>query len=159
MRETDKMAYTVTINPCLKINEIIEKIAVGIAVFEESDRENYAHFMGHYGQFENNPRAKNLHKIHIANIAGLISDNWQSKRGYHRTSDHFAVYSEHWLDKELLHLLDIITPNAHQRIDSLISDLIDKAEAFNAMTKAQIAQLKSYTANHDNQPQERSKSH
>lgn len=141
------MAYTVTLNPSLENSETIAKIAVGIAKFEESGRENYAHFMGHYGQFENNPRARDLHKIHIAQIGGLMSDNWQSKRGYNRTSDHFAVYCEHWTNKELLQLLDIITPNAHQRIDSLITELIDKAEAFNAMTKAQIEQLTSYTAN------------
>lgn len=127
--------------------DFIEKLAVGIAKYEASNGECYEYFLGHKGKFENNPRAESLHKMHIANIGGLLSDNWKSQRGYNRKSNHFVIYSEHWDLDGRFHILDVVTPNAHQRIDSLIADLIDKAEAFNAMTKAQIDQLKSYTAN------------
>lgn len=127
--------------------DFIEKIAVGIAKYEASNGEYYEPFLGHKGKFENNPKADSLHKMHIANIGGLTSENWQSERGYKRTSDHFVVYSEHWAIEGAFHILDVVTPNAHQRIDSLITTLIDKAEAFNVMTKAQIAELTAYTAN------------
>lgn len=127
--------------------DFIEEVARALAVFEQSEQEDYAEFLGHYGKLENNPRARDLHKIHIANIGGLLSDNWKSKRGYNRTSDHFVIYCHHWNYSKCFHILAVITPNAHQRIDSLITELIDKAEAFNAMTKAQIEQLPSYTAN------------
>lgn len=127
--------------------DFIEKVAKALAVFEQSGKEDYADFLGHYGRFEHNPRAEDIYKIHVADIGGLLSENWKSKRGYNRTSDHFVVYSQHWFLRERFHILAVVTPNAHQRIDSLITALIDKAEAFNAMTKAQIEQLPSYTAN------------
>lgn len=41
----------------------------------------------------------------------------------------------------------IVSFSIEEPLHSLITELIDKAEAFNAMTKAQIEQLKSYTAN------------
>lgn len=127
--------------------DFIEKIAIGIAKYEASDGEHYEPFLGHKGKFENNPRADSLNKIHIANIGGLLSDNWKSQKGYKRTSNHFVVYAEHWNLDDCFHILDVVTPNAHQRIDSLITALIDKAEAFNAFTKTQIEQMPNYTAN------------
>ncbi len=121
---------------------------MGVAIFEDSSKTLYADFLGHYGKLENNPRADCLEKLHIANIGDLFSTQWQSKKGFYRKSDHFVIYSKHWLFREYIQILDIITPNAHKRIDSLISDLLDKAEQFNAMGKAEIEALPHYTANH-----------
>lgn len=126
----------------------IERVAVGLALFEQSGRDYYPSFFGHYGKFENNPRAEDLSKLHIASIADLTSSQWQSKRGYQRKSDHFVVYCRHWYERNYFQILDIVTPNAHNRIDSLIVDLLNKAEQFNAMSKTEIDNLTQYTADH-----------
>lgn len=140
------MTYIVTLHESLKADPKAAEIAQSIAVFEASGRIHYPKFFGHYGGFENQPNADNLHKLHLAGIHGLTSTNWKSSRGYQRTSDHFAVYCEHWLNHKWLQLLAIVTPDAHQRIDKLLPALIEQTEIFNALSEPQIKQLTHYTA-------------
>ncbi|TYG34810.1 hypothetical protein FW755_06775 [Lonepinella koalarum] len=119
----------------------IDRIAKAVAIFEASKQQIYADFLGHYSGLDSNPQAKEcgLNKLHIAlTEEELISRQWHfnSHRPQNRTSDSFIIFVRHWLYPEYVRILDIVSPQAHQRIDKLIPDLINKAELFFSFNKA-----------------------
>ncbi|QIM63165.1 hypothetical protein A1D29_07655 [Pasteurellaceae bacterium Orientalotternb1] len=126
----------------------IDKIAQGVAVVLETNAEIYPNFLGHYSGLDNHPLAKQykLSKLHIAlSEAELNSSSWRKPKGQSRTSNNFVVFLRHWLCPDYVRILDIIHPDAHERIDSLIPELIEKAEAqFFNLGKSQLEQLNNY---------------
>lgn len=139
----------VSINNDLTNFPQIDKIAQGVAVVLESNAEIYPNFLGHYSGLDNNSLAKEykLSKLHIAlSEAELNSTSWRKPKGQSRTSNNFVVFLRHWLCPEYVRILDIIHPDAHERIDSLIPILIEKAEQqFFNLSKLQLEQLNNYT--------------
>lgn len=141
------MASNVLISDDLIEIPYIDRLAVGIALFHDTGK--YPDFLGHFGQFENNPSAmeSQLHKIHIA----LYDEDWNLKKwrnrnGYNRTSDNFVIYAKHFFCENYFLILDIVTPEAHRRIDSLMPTLIIKAEQFHQLRPQDLAHFPSYTA-------------
>lgn len=128
----------------------IDKIAKGVALVLESGAEIYPNFLGHYSGLDNNPSAKEykLSKLHIAlSEEELNSVSWRKPKGQSRTSNNFVVFIRHWLCPEYVRILDIIHPDAHERIDSLIPALINKSEMqFFNLGKSQLEQLNNYVA-------------
>lgn len=128
----------------------IDKIAQGVAIVLESGAEIYPNFLGHYSGLDNHPLAKEykLSKLHIAlSEAELNSLSWRKPKGYSRTSNNFVVFLRHWLCPEYVRILDIIHPDAHERIDSLIPTLIEKVESqFFNLSKSQLEVLNNYKA-------------
>ncbi|TNH04289.1 hypothetical protein FHQ26_01830 [Testudinibacter sp. TR-2022] len=122
----------------------IEKIAIGVALFHDTGR--YPDFLGHYGGFELNPKAveSQLHKLHIA----LYQSDWNLKswqrNGSRRTSDNFVVYTQHFFCEDCFQLLGIVTPEAHAKIDSLLTAFIDKAEQFHCRRRTELLEQPHY---------------
>lgn len=123
----------------------IDRIAVGIALFHDIGK--YPDFLGHFGQFENNPKAMNslLHKIHIALYnKGHNWRKWKHRNGYNRTSDNFVIYARHFFYDDCYLILDIVTPDAHSRINSLLDPLIDEAEIFHKLNEKDFSRFTEY---------------
>lgn len=129
----------------------IDKIAKAISIFEGSKQQIYANFLGHYGGLDNNIRAKEcgISKLHIAlNEKEMNSKKWHlnQKRPQNRTSNSFVVFVRHWLYDDYVRILDIVSPDAHERIDALIPKLVDKAETFFNLGKSDLNNLVNYIA-------------
>ncbi len=127
----------------------IDRIAKGVAVVLESNAEIYPPFLGHYSGLDNHPLAKEYHlcKLHIAlSTAELTSKTWRKPKGQSRTSNNFVVFLRHWLSPEYVRILDIVHPDAHERIDNLIPALVKQAEKeFFNMGKGELEKLTHYT--------------
>ncbi|MBJ3816657.1 hypothetical protein F9C28_17495 [Shimwellia pseudoproteus] len=62
-----------------------------------------------------------------------------------RTSNNYLVYVRHWDFNEKFQLIAIITPDAHERIDGLLPDIIRIAESdFHDLNESQINQMTFY---------------
>lgn len=122
----------------------IDKIAVGLALFEASDKQAYPDFLGHYGDLNNSPiaRESELRKLHIAlSQADFNLRTWCNFRGFNRTCDNFLVYVQHWAYPDYFQILEIVSPEAHKNVDKFINDIVQKAETFYALRREQLAQL------------------
>lgn len=139
----------VSVNDDLAEFPQIDKIAKGVAIVLESNAEIYPNFLGHYSGLDNHTLAKQykLSKLHIAlSEAELTSSSWRKTKGQLRTSNNFVVFLRHWFYPEYVRILDIVHPDAHERIDSLIPALIEQAEEqFFKLSKAQLEKLNHYT--------------
>lgn len=141
------MSAKFTISGELQTFPHIEKIAVGLAIFHNTG--NYPSFLGHYGQLERNPLAmqSNIHKIHIALYQNDFDlETWQNRNGAYRTCDNMVVYTQHFFQDEYFQILGIITPNAHARLDKLITDLIEQAEKFHSLRPTDLLKIKYFSA-------------
>ncbi|MFC0308305.1 type II toxin-antitoxin system YafO family toxin [Gallibacterium trehalosifermentans] len=117
-------------------------------MFEESGKQTYPSFLGHYGDLNNNAGAKDsqIEKLHIAlSDADYNLKTWRSPNGYHRTCDNFLVYVRHYFHDEYYQILDIVTPNAHTKIDSIVHVIIDYAEKFHSLELSSLKTLPFYT--------------
>ncbi|MBE2899020.1 type II toxin-antitoxin system YafO family toxin [Pasteurellaceae bacterium 20609_3] len=144
------MKSSVIIHSDLQRDPFVEKIAVGIALFHDTGR--YPDFLGHYGQFENNPQAMDslINKIHIALYREEWTlRTWRHRNGYNRTSDNFVIYARHFFFSNHYLILNIVSPNAHKEIQRLLPNLINKAESFHRLTLEEISQFTAYTSNHE----------
>ncbi|NBI43187.1 hypothetical protein GVX76_06750 [[Haemophilus] felis] len=125
----------------------IECIAVGIALFHDTGK--YPDFLGHFGQFENNPQTMDslLHKIHIALYnEGLNFRKWKNRNGHNRTSDSFVIYAKHFFCDDYYLILDIVHPEAHKRVDKLLPNFIQKAEKFHRLRRNELQTHTAYGA-------------
>lgn len=122
----------------------IDKIAVGLALFEASGKQIYPDFLGHYGDLNNSPAAREseLRKLHIAlRQADFNLRSWHNFQGFNRTCDNFLVYVQHWAYTDYFQILEIVSPDAHKNVDKFINDMVRKAEEFYALRKEQLDQL------------------
>ncbi|MCI7718570.1 type II toxin-antitoxin system YafO family toxin [[Pasteurella] aerogenes] len=143
------MSSKVCISPHLTNIPNIQKIAVGLAIFHDTGK--YPDFLGHYGKFENNQRAMNslISKMHIALYrADWTLKSWKNRNGYNRTSDNFIIYVKHFFADDYYQILDIVSPEAHKRINSILSSLIEKAEQFHSLRDSDLHQLETFSNNH-----------
>lgn len=87
--------------------------------------------IGNWGAFEENPRAMlaGIKKVHVA-VSNADFEKWKNKTGQNRKSDNYLVYTVHDLEPDTFLILDFITPDAHQKIKSRLSDLVLIAEKF-----------------------------
>ncbi|STO64455.1 Uncharacterised protein [Haemophilus parahaemolyticus] len=133
----------------------IQKIAEGIAIFEITRlTENviYPSFLGHYSGLDNHPKAREcgLSKFHIAlTIDEMNSKKWHNRNPQNRTCNNFVVFVRHWLYTDYIRVLDIISPEAHERIDGLIPKLVDKAEHFFDKSKEELDKEINYSPNEE----------
>lgn len=126
----------------------IDKIAQGLAIFENSGRKVYPDFLGHYGDLNNSSAARDsqLRKLHIAlSKTDFKLPTWQNPKGFNRTCDNFLIYVKHWMFDDYFQILDIVAPDAHKNIDRFITALVEKAEAFYQLNRAQLDKLPACT--------------
>ncbi|PJG83275.1 type II toxin-antitoxin system YafO family toxin [Caviibacterium pharyngocola] len=143
------MVSRVLIDSDLSDTPCIDRVAVGIALFHDTGK--YPDFLGHFGQFENNPQAMTslLNKMHIALYReDWTLRKWRHRNGCNRTFDNFVIYAKHIFDEDCYLILDIVSPDAHKRIDLLLPDLIRKAETFHRLRPTELQKLPAYTASH-----------
>ncbi|MDZ7322935.1 type II toxin-antitoxin system YafO family toxin [Kosakonia sacchari] len=86
---------------------------------------------GSEGQWEHNSRLCDsyVYKIHIR----LPSEApWKRhKAQIDRHSNHYLVYSRHWMDYEDIQIISIMTPNGHEKAKtSYMAELERRAEEF-----------------------------
>ncbi|MCI5764348.1 type II toxin-antitoxin system YafO family toxin [Actinobacillus porcinus] len=129
----------------------IDKIAVGIAIYQEF--KLYPDFLGHAGAFERNKLAtqSNLFKFHIALLeADFNAKSWKSNanQGDKRTSDNFVLYVQHYWHENFYQILDILTPEAHSRIDVLLPQYIEQAEQFHSLRLMELQALTNFSVEH-----------
>ena len=139
------MSSRVFVHPGLLHVPYIDRIAVGIALFHDTGK--YPDFLGHFGQFENNPTAMGslLHKIHLALYnQGVNWKRWKHRNGHNRTSDNFVIYVRHFFCDDCYLILDIVSPDAHSKIDSLLPKLIEQAENFHKLKKNDFHRFTEY---------------
>lgn len=121
----------VFVHPRLTLLEPLRPLAEGLLTFEASYRQIYPSTIGNYGRFEENPRSllAGIHKLHIA-VSEADFTKWQGKVGQSRKSDNYLVYAKHDFEDDVYLILDFISPDAHQRIKSVLADLVLIAEEF-----------------------------
>ncbi|MEH8093673.1 type II toxin-antitoxin system YafO family toxin [Gallibacterium anatis] len=141
----------VTIEPTLIDFPDIGTIAAGIALFKASGENYYPPFLGHHGGFERNIRAEEneIKKFHIAlSRKDFLLETWRFTDGNRRTCDNFLVYVHHWYHSEYYQILDIISPNAHTRVDRLIYDIVKKSDVFHALSLSDLQKLPYFDENY-----------
>lgn len=141
------MESVVILSKSIEDYPFIDRLAVGIALFHDTGK--YPDFLGHFGRFENNQQAieSQLNKIHIALYRSDWSlKTWRNRNGYNRTSDNFIVYARHFFHDNYYLILDIVTPDAHRRINALLPELIRNAESFHQQRLTELNQYTHYTA-------------
>ncbi|MBP1034038.1 type II toxin-antitoxin system YafO family toxin [Serratia fonticola] len=98
--------------------------------------------MGRNGGFERNTAAQTsgVLKIHIK-VPG--EPFWPaSVRQINRTSDNYLVYVRHWEEPETFQIIAVITPDAHDRANSMLPALIKIAEDdFHCLNQHQLLSL------------------
>jgi len=138
----------ITLNADLVHFPHINKIAQGLAIFEMSGQQVYPEFLGHYGDLNNSSAARDsqLRKLHIAlSKTDFELRTWQNCRGFNRTCDNFLIYVKHYMYDDYFQILDIVTPDAHKKIDKFIEVLVEKAEAFYQLNREQLDKLPYHT--------------
>lgn len=89
--------------------------------------------------------AANIKKIHLK----LPGDKpWPPEYSLsQRTCDNYLVYAKHLYNDEHYQIVAIISPNAHDQIDSLLPSIIKLVEdTFSELPQAELDQLKTYNA-------------
>ena len=129
----------------------IEKIAIGIAIYQEF--KLYPDFLGHASAFERNKLAtqSNLFKFHIALLdTDFNAKSWKNNanQGDKRTSDNFVLYVQHYWYENFFQILDILTPEAHSRIDVLLPQYIEQAEHFHSLRLMELETLTNFSVEH-----------
>lgn len=101
--------------------------------------------LGKNGGFERNNAAtqSGILKIHIR-IPGEALWGVADVQRY-RTSNNYLVYARHWDFTDKFQIISIVTPDAHERIDGLLPDIIKIAENdFHSLNQTQLDQLTCY---------------
>ncbi|EOC0700404.1 type II toxin-antitoxin system YafO family toxin [Salmonella enterica subsp. enterica serovar Kokomlemle] len=101
--------------------------------------------IGRIGGFERNNEAtkSSIMKVHIK-MAG--EGFWGSDISLmNRTSNSFLVYASHWDFSDKVQIIAIVSPDAHERIDRLLPDIIRIAENdFHSLSESELKQLEFY---------------
>lgn len=99
-------------------------------------------FIGRDAPFERNRAAQDeqIQHIHFCYFKE-INHKWLNKSQFQRTSNNFIIYTRHWRFDKLCCVLAVVTPDAHQRIDNLLPQLIQQAQWFNGLGREELAQL------------------
>ena len=125
----------------------IQKLAVGVFIFEISNKQTYPDFLGHFSDFNESPQAKTaqIFKLHFIkpDEKGILK--WgRTKNGFNRTSDNFVVYTRHIFFDDLYKIIGIVTPEAHKKMrenQNLLNSFIEKAEAFHQERRNELLKL------------------
>ncbi|QIE96388.1 hypothetical protein G5574_05165 [Pantoea stewartii] len=137
------MVSQVCIHPSLANNSTVQGYARELSAYLNG--ASVSGRLGKNGGFERNTNAtqSGILKIHIK-IPG--SGYWPTNLSQvKRTSNDYLVYVRHWDYNEKYQILAIITPDAHERIDGLLPDLIKIAEkCFHDLNDNQLKQLTYY---------------
>lgn len=135
--------YHVCLHPSLADNKTAQGYAKEFSAYLNG--ESISGRLGKNGGFERNTEAtrSGIMKMHIK-IKG--EGFWSSRLSQEkRTSNNFLVYVRHWDHIERYQILAIVTPDAHERIDGLLPNLIKTAEkCFHDLNDAQLKNLKYY---------------
>jgi len=102
---------------------------------------------GSHGGFERSyeAMAANIKKIHLK----LPEDKpWPPEYSLsQRTCDNYLIYTKHLYNDEHYQILAIISPNAHEQIDSMLPAIIKLVEEnFSEMPQNELDKLKTYDA-------------
>ncbi|ADU72612.1 type II toxin-antitoxin system YafO family toxin [Pantoea sp. At-9b] len=123
------MAYAVSIHKDVEFQQIAKPYAKALQDWKNNgvlpDR------FGSEGQWEHNARLCDSHvyKIHIRLPA---EQAWPKNRAQiDRTSDHYLVYTKHWMSEERIQIISIMSPKGHQMANtSFLAVLEARAEDF-----------------------------
>lgn len=133
----------VCIHPSIADNQTVQGYARELANYLNG--VSLSGRLGKNGGFERNNAAtrSGIMKIHIK-IPGEA--HWvigEAQR--YRTSNNYLVYTRHWDFSEIYQIIAIVTPDAHERIDGLLPDIIRIAEHdFHALNEEQLKELTFY---------------
>lgn len=117
-------------------NELAEPL------FQYFNGEMLPHFIGRDAPFERNRAASELDIRHLHFIyLNEITPQWIKRDAFRRTSDNFLIYTRHWRFTQLHCVLAVVTPEAHQRINGLLPQLIRQAEWFHNLGQDELQQL------------------
>lgn len=121
----------VYLNAHLEQTAGLVKLVNDLMLLEQTAGNYRTEIIGNWGAFEENPRAMlaGIKKVHVA-VSNADFEKWKKKTGQNRKSDNYLIYTQHGLEDDTFLILDFITPDAHQRIKSRLSDLILVAEKF-----------------------------
>ncbi|EJA5052709.1 type II toxin-antitoxin system YafO family toxin [Salmonella enterica] len=101
--------------------------------------------IGRYGGFERNNEAtkSSIMKVHIKMTGEGF---WSSDiRQINRTSNSYLVYAMHWNFSDKVQIIAIVSPDAHERIDRLLPDIIRITESdFHSLSESELNQLELY---------------
>lgn len=102
---------------------------------------------GSHGGFERSYEAMsaNIRKIHLK----LPGDKpWPPEYSQsQRTCDNYLVYAKHLYNDEHYQIIAIISPNAHDQIDSILPSIIKLVEeTFSEISQEELDELKIYQA-------------
>ncbi|ELY3467202.1 type II toxin-antitoxin system YafO family toxin [Cronobacter universalis] len=123
------MAYSVSVHKDIELPAIATSYAKALENWKNT--EVLPDRFGSEGQWEHNSRLCDsfVYKIHIR----LPSEApWKrSKAQIDRHSNHYLVYSIHWMDHQNIQLISIMTPNGHEKAKtSFMAELERRAEEF-----------------------------
>ncbi|EIX9337709.1 TPA: type II toxin-antitoxin system YafO family toxin [Klebsiella pneumoniae] len=136
------------------------RVSITSGLYQQSAAHRYAKMLaqtisnetqywcfGSHGGFERSyeAMAANIKKIHLK----LPGDKpWPPEYSLsQRTCDNYLVYAKHLYNDEHYQIVAIISPNAHDQIDSLLPSIIKLVEdTFSELPQAELDQLKTYNA-------------
>lgn len=112
------------------------------ALKEYFNQQSLPDFLGRDAPFERNRAAcdEQIRHIHFCFI-NEITPQWLKRSQFQRTSDNFIIYTRHWRFDKLCCVLAVITPDAHRRIDNLLTQLIMQAKWFNKLGRDELNKL------------------
>lgn len=134
------------------------KVSITEGLFQQAAAHRYAQMLaetisngtaywcfGSHGGFERSyeAMAANIRKIHLK----LPGDKpWPPEYSpSKRTCDNYLVYAKHLYNDEHYQILAIISPNAHEQIDSLLPSIIKLVEeTFSEIPQEELDKLKTY---------------
>lgn len=127
---------------CAAFTPALEYLFLLTELFDLLDKNEITSALGRNAKFERNRAAcdEGIYHIHFC-FPSEITEKWLRKDPFHRTSDNFVIYVRHWRFDKLCCILAVITPEAHQRIDHLLPQLIVKAQHFNQLGREELAEL------------------
>ncbi len=112
-----------------------------------SDAEEVSGWLGCQGRFEFNMKAmeSGIWKLHIR---PLNEKPWPAKVMLHnRKSDNYLVYAQHWYYENHYQVIAVVIPDAHARIDKLMSRLIRMVEdSFQCLSEQELKLLNHVSA-------------
>lgn len=129
------------LSPFVIMTDGLAKLINDLMLLEQSMGHFRPDTIGNWGAFEENPRAMLalVKKVHVA-VSNEDFERWKKKTGQNRKSDNYLIYTKHELEENTFLILDFITPDAHQKIKSKLSDIILFAEIFQNCHSAKIAE-------------------
>ncbi|MBD2791643.1 type II toxin-antitoxin system YafO family toxin [Xenorhabdus szentirmaii] len=111
------------------------------------NRNKLSGYLGKLGGFERNPHsnAAGIYKAHVR--IPVLEQPWnKAVRQPQRSSDSFLIYAVHRTYPIHIQIIGVITPNAHEKMDKLISTVIEMVEGkFQCLRETELKSLNSYS--------------